>query len=273
MTATTQEPPRSGLTWRLITAAVGIPLVIALVWIGGPIFAAVVAVALGIGYWEFQRALKVERSPSTYLLTGLSAALALAALAGEDAVLPVLTAGVLASLLLLIAAGVVPEHLGGWGLGLAGVLYVGLLGQHAVALRELDAGRDWLLLAIFTTFATDTGAYAVGRLLGRHKLAPRISPGKTIEGSAGGLVAGAVAAWALGLLLNLDQPAAAMLALGAAASVAGQAGDLAESLIKRSAGVKDMGTIFPGHGGVLDRLDSLLFVIPLVYCAARWFFA
>jgi phosphatidate cytidylyltransferase len=272
MTAPIQEPPRSGLTWRLITAAVGIPLVIGLVWIGGLVFAAVVALALAIGYWEFQRALKVERSPSTYLLIGLSAALALAALAGEDAVLPVLTAGVLASLLLLIVAGVAPEHLGDWSFGLAGVLYVGLLGQHAVALRELDAGRNWLYLAIFTTFATDTGAYAVGRLFGRHKLAPRLSPGKTIEGSVGGLVVGAVAAWVLGMLLDLDRPAAAMLALGAAASIAGQAGDLAESLIKRSAGVKDMGAIFPGHGGVLDRLDSLLFVIPLVYYAVRWFF-
>jgi phosphatidate cytidylyltransferase len=272
MTAVAQESPRSGLTWRLVTAAIGIPVVIALVLLGGPVFAAVVAAALGVGFWEFHRALNLEQSPSTYLLIGLSAALALAALAGEDAVLPVLTTGVLASLLLLILGGVVPEHLANWGLGLAGVLYVGLLGQHAVALRELDAGRDWLLLAIFTTFATDTGAYAVGRLIGRHKLAPRLSPSKTIEGSAGGLVAGAVATWALGQLLDLDQPAAAMLALGAAAAVAGQAGDLAESLIKRSAGVKDMGTIFPGHGGVLDRLDSLLFVIPLVYYAARWFF-
>jgi phosphatidate cytidylyltransferase len=280
MTAGAHEPvraagdatPRSGLTWRLITAAVGIPVVIALVWLGGPIFAIVIAAALGMGFWEFQRSLKLEQSPLTVLLTGLSAALALAALAGDDAVLPTLTAGVLASLLLLIVAGSVPEHLTDWGLGLAAVLYVGLLGQHAVALRELDAGRNWLFLAIFTTFATDTGAYAVGRLIGRHKLAPRLSPGKTIEGAIGGFVAGAVAAWALSLVFELDQPAVAMLALGAAAAVAGQAGDLAESLIKRSAGVKDMGTIFPGHGGVLDRLDSLLFVIPLVYYAVRWFF-
>ncbi len=272
MTAAVKEPARSGFTWRLITAVIGIPVVIALVWLGGPIFAAVVAVALGIGYWEFQRARKQEPRPATILLIGGAAPRAVAALADEGAVLPVLTAGVLASLLLLIAANAVPEHLNDWGLGLAGLLYVGLLGQHAVALRELDDGRNWLFLAIFTTFATDTGAYAVGRLLGRHKLAPRLSPAKTIEGAAGGLIAGAIAAWGLGLLLDLDQPAVAMLALGAAAAVAGQAGDLAESLIKRSAGVKDMGTIFPGHGGVLDRLDSLLFVIPLVYYAVRWFF-
>src|SRR5205085_1718779 len=109
------------------------------------------------------------------------------------------------------------------------------------------------------------------RLLGRHKLAPRISPGKTVEGAAGGLVAGAVAAWALNRLLGLDQADAGMLLLGAGAAVAGQFGDLAESLLKRTAGVKDMSNLLPGHGGVLDRLDSLLFVAPLVYYAARAF--
>ena len=110
---------------------------------------------------------------------------------------------------------------------------------------------------------------AVGRLLGRHKLAPRISPGKTVEGGLGGLLAGALAAWALNRLLGLEKPDLAMALLGAGAAVAGQLGDLAESLLKRTAGIKDMGNLLPGHGGILDRLDSLLFVAPLVYYAAR----
>jgi phosphatidate cytidylyltransferase len=157
-----------------------------------------------------------------------------------------------------------------WGVIVAGALYPGLLGSYLVGLRFLGDGRDWVLLAIFTTFATDTGAYAVGRLLGRRKLAPRISPGKTVEGGVGGLVAAAAVCVALGELLGLDQPVALMLALGAAIGVAGQLGDLSESLLKRSLGVKDMGHIFPGHGGVLDRLDSILFVAPLVYYVVRY---
>jgi phosphatidate cytidylyltransferase len=268
--AAAPPPPRSGLVWRLITAAVGIPVVLALDWLGGPIFAVAVAVVLLLGFWEYRRALQIEQTVLAVLLAATVAALPLAALAGSGAVLAALTAGVLATLVLFILRGTVPEHLHEWALGLAGVLYVGLLGQHAVALRELDDGRDWLLLALFTTFATDTGAYAVGRLIGRHKLAPRISPAKTVEGSIGGLVAGAVTAGALGLLLGLDAPAATLFALGAAAAVAGEAGDLVESLIKRSVQIKDMGALFPGHGGMLDRLDSLLFVIPLVYYAVRW---
>lgn len=259
---------RSGLAWRLITAAVGIPVVIALAWAGGIIFALFAAAALALGYWEYHRALRLEDTPTAVLLTAITAALPLAALDGESAVLAVLTAGLLAVCLLLVLRGVVPDGLAPWGLSLAGVLYVGLLGQYAVGLRGLDDGRAWLLLAIFTTFATDTGAYAVGSLLGRHKLVPRISPSKTIEGAAGGLLAGALAAWALASLLDLGQPAHAMLALGAAAAIAGQTGDLFESLIKRAASVKDMGARFPGHGGILDRLDSLLFVIPLIYVAA-----
>ncbi|MGH2586680.1 MAG: phosphatidate cytidylyltransferase [Dehalococcoidia bacterium] len=263
-------PPRSGLGWRLITAAVGIPVLLGLILVGGPVFAVVVAAALVIGCLEFARALKLTDIRVIAVAAATVAALAVAALRGDDAVTAVLSGGVVASLIVLVIAGEIPARLPEWALSLAAVLYVGWLGQHVVGLRELPDGRDWVLLAFFTTFATDTGAYAVGRLLGRHKLAPALSPGKTIEGAIGGLVAGALAAWALSVVLGLDQPLVAMLALGAAAAVAGQAGDLAESLIKRSAGVKDMGTLLPGHGGILDRLDSLLFVLPLVYYAARW---
>ncbi len=167
-----------------------------------------------------------------------------------------------------------------WLLG--GPVYVGFLLAHIPLLAQIgdtgdlagygygyELGRSWLLFALLTTFATDSGAYFVGRLTGRHKMAPTLSPGKTWEGAAGGLAAALIAALLLSLLppqyLNLDlawwQPAL----IGMAVGIAAQGGDLLESALKRFAGVKDAGALFPGHGGMLDRLDSLLLTIPLVY--------
>jgi phosphatidate cytidylyltransferase len=263
-------PPRSGLGWRLATAAVGIPLLLGVIYIGGALYLLVIGAALTVGLFEFARAFRLADTRLTGLLAAATVAAAAGAARGPAAVLAAVAAGTAASLVVLILRGRIPPALNDWALALAGFLYVALLGQYFVALRWLDDGRAWVYLAAFTTFATDTGAYAVGRLLGRHKLAPRISPGKTVEGGLGGLVAGALAAVALNRLLGLDHADAAMLALGAGAAVAGQLGDLAESLIKRVAGVKDMGALLPGHGGILDRLDSLLFVVPLIYAAARW---
>ena len=167
-----------------------------------------------------------------------------------------------------------------WLLG--GPVYVGFLLAHIPLLAQIgdtgdlagygysyELGRSWLIFALLTTFATDSGAYFVGRLTGRHKMAPQLSPGKTWEGAAGGLAAAIAAALLLSLLppqylnLGLDwwQPALIGLPVG----IAAQGGDLLESGLKRLAGVKDAGALFPGHGGMLDRLDSLLLTIPLVY--------
>ena len=165
-----------------------------------------------------------------------------------------------------------------WLLG--GPVYVGFLLAHIPLLAQIgdtgdlagygyELGRSWLIFALLTTFATDSGAYFVGRLTGRHKMAPTLSPGKTWEGAAGGLAAAIIAALLLSLLppqyLNLGlawwQPAL----IGMAVGIAAQGGDLLESGLKRFAGVKDAGALFPGHGGMLDRLDSLLLTIPLVY--------
>ena len=120
------------------------------------------------------------------------------------------------------------------------------------------------------TWVTDTGAYFVGRSVGRHKLIPSVSPGKSVEGALGGLVLAIVAAWlyertVLVPVAHLAFVPGAALLFGAVVSAAAQVGDLAESLIKREAGVKDSSHVIPGHGGVLDRLDSLLFVLPTAY--------
>jgi phosphatidate cytidylyltransferase len=140
-----------------------------------------------------------------------------------------------------------------------GVFYVGGL-LAALPLLHVKMGPAWVALAIAVTFGNDTGAYFTGRALGRHKLAPAISPGKTVEGAVGGLLASsAVALAARGLFMpSLTLRDCAMI--GVPAAVVGPAGDLVESLLKRAAGAKDSGRLLPGHGGILDRIDALLFV-------------
>lgn len=177
-----------------------------------------------------------------------------------------------------------------WTPAVAAVMYLGVPTFAAVDLRELtgesaawlaslntwspisreESGRGlgWLLLAVLATWMTDTGAYLVGRSFGRRKLLPRVSPNKTVEGAVGGLAASAITAilcaWAFGLGIG---PAVAAL-VGVGLGIVGMVGDLAESMIKRHAGVKDSGTLIPGHGGVLDRIDALLFVVLATWLVA-----
>ena len=166
----------------------------------------------------------------------------------------------------------------GWGarpwLGflflLLGPVYIGFLLGHGLAMRDLsggegDLGRAWLLFTLLVVFACDTGAFAVGRLAGRHRMAPRLSPNKTWEGAAGGLAASVGAALLVGLAFELTLPEWHQALIGAVAGVAAQVGDLFESALKRAANVKDSGSIMPGHGGILDRMDSILFALPAVF--------
>ena len=164
-----------------------------------------------------------------------------------------------------LAAAVASASILGFGL-----LYVPLLLNCLAQLKTLPHGAGWLLLTLTTTFIGDTTAYAAGRAMGRHKLHPAISPGKTVEGSIGGLIgslgAGALAKlWYMPVLGWLD-----VLLLCLPAGLLGQAGDLFESMIKRSCGVKDSGRILPGHGGMLDRIDALLFAAAYVYLYAKY---
>jgi phosphatidate cytidylyltransferase len=251
---------------RLATAAAGIPLLLLVIWVGGPLFTAVVAIFLGLGAFELARAAGLHaRDPDAIAGMAAAAAMAPAAHLESDARVGILSALVVVTLAILVLRAEVDRGFARWGAVLGAVAYAGILGSHLVLLRRLEDGRGWVLLLLFTVFATDTGAYAVGRLFGRRKLAPRVSPAKTVEGALGGLVAAAVVCLVLNEALGLGQRPLGLLALGAAIGVAGQIGDLGESLLKRSLGVKDMGRIFPGHGGVLDRLDSILFAAPLLY--------
>lgn len=152
------------------------------------------------------------------------------------------------------------------------VVYIGLLMSTIVLTRDLDHGRAWIFLGLAATFAIDTGAYVTGKVIGQHKLAPAISPGKTVEGAVGGLVAGAAAVLVFNALLDADVRLSTGLAITLALilPVAAQAGDLFESAVKRRMGVKDASGLLPGHGGFLDRLDSILFVFPVLYLLLEW---
>jgi phosphatidate cytidylyltransferase len=210
------------------------------------------------------------------------------------------TSLVVLCLLLLLALSIWARGPAGKPLGAVastafGAAYTGGTLSYAYAIRYHDyafapgalpiGGRTFtvasggllLALPILLTWASDTGAYAVGRTFGRHKLIPSVSPGKTVEGAIGGLAASMVIAWLYAQFVlhpatSLDfrwHPGGALL-FGALISLAAQVGDLAESLLKREAGAKDSSHLIPGHGGVLDRLDSLLFVMPIAYVVLGW---
>lgn len=195
----------------------------------------------------------------------------------------VIAAGSFASALWFIAFYQGGGFLPGFCFLIAGPLYVGFLLAPALMLREItgsgiegleaglemegasDLGRSWLLFAVLVIFATDTGAYLVGRTVGSRPMAPNISPNKTWEGSLGGFAAAVAAALALGLVFDLEIPAWQQAVIGGVVGVVAQWGDLIESKLKRIADVKDAGSIIPGHGGLLDRLDSMFLALPAVY--------
>ena len=148
-----------------------------------------------------------------------------------------------------------------------GVFYVGGL-LAALPLLHAQMGPAWVALAIALTFGNDTGAYFTGRALGRHKLAPAISPGKTVEGAVGGLAASLAVVFVARGLLMPSLTIRDCVMVGVLAAIVGPAGDLVESLLKRAAGAKDSGRLLPGHGGILDRIDALLFVGAYVFVYA-----
>lgn len=159
-----------------------------------------------------------------------------------------------------------PTHgLHGVSLSLLGVVYIGFLLPHFIWVRQSPHGIAWIFFVVLVAMGGDTMAYAVGRLWGKHRLIPHISPGKTVEGSIGAMVGHLCAAGVSWLWLF---PGRSLLELGSLALGLGflaQVGDLCESAVKRACGAKDSGILFPGHGGVLDRVDSLLFPIAFIY--------
>lgn len=258
------------LVQRLVTAAIGIPLIVGAIWVGDALLAALVALAVFVATMEFAVARHANRTPIALLSALGAAALPLAAYAGEEYFL-----GALIGVIVLLSAAFTltedpPQDVQDWVWGVATALYFGALASYFVLLRESANGRDLLFFTVLTVWITDTGAYAVGRVIGRHKLAPAISPGKTIEGTLGSLVTGFIAAFVLNEALDLGLATEHVVALGFILPPVIGLGDLAESALKRALSIKDSSGLVPGHGGIADRLDSLLFAAPAVYYYLLW---
>ena len=263
---------------RAISAAVLVPVLLIVIAIGGPVLALAVTLVTAIAAVEVFRLLH-GGGYAPFLALGTAVAVTIVL----DAAFPEVLEG---SGLLLGAIGIVlvavasfikadpRDGLQSWMATVFGAFYISLLsfiirlghaGPDVPASAPLDflgPERGWILMLLFTVWALDTGAFLVGRTIGRTKFIAHISPAKTVEGVAGGVVASTVVVGAL--LWGLGQNPVHALLLGPLVALAAQAGDLAESVIKRAAGAKDSGTIIPGHGGVLDRVDSFIFAAPVM---------
>ncbi len=258
---------------RWLSGLVLVALVAAAVAIGGPVFLAVLAAAAAVGAWEFAGlAGRLDARPPLWLLLPITLWLAIRyAVPGSPPALDIaLGAGLVAGLVGVVLGG---SSWRGWMAALAGSIYVGFsLGFYVVLLdwRPGDRafGVEALAVPLAAVIVCDTAAYLVGSAVGRHRFFPHLSPRKSLEGSVAGLIASiAVAAVLARALLGLNPWLGATA--GLLVAVAAQAGDLAESALKRQGGAKDSSNLIPGHGGLLDRLDSLILVAPTIYCFYR----
>jgi phosphatidate cytidylyltransferase len=272
---------RSELARRVLFSVVAAPLAIAIVYRGDALLAALLASIAALGAWELFRIARAGGvDPLDVWGIPLAALFPLAIHGARHGFQPPLSAGIVAALAVFATSiwsrGVGGRPLAATAITIFGAMYTGATLSFGYALRyhrfTIDAkgGTALILLPVILTWASDIGAYAVGRLLGRHKLIPSVSPGKTVEGAVGALVVSVVVCWlyvqfVLRPMAQLAMAPWAVVAFALAVSVTAQIGDLAESLIKREAGVKDSSQLIPGHGGILDRFDSLLFVLPVAY--------
>jgi len=275
---------------RLISAAVLVPVVVIVFLLGDPWLTLGVAILAGIGAFEAARLLRLTDLPADAWLAMLAAPIAVIGLRYGADLSPQqvgsLVAGFMA--LVIIVAAIAAFRVSDPGTGfrvwagtIMAALYPALLafvvGILAVApalpagaplAGTLDAGRLWLLVLVLTVWSFDSLAYVSGRFIGRGRFMNHISPNKTWSGVIGGSIAAIVVCAVLGWAVGQNPLAGAVL--GLAIAVTAQSGDLAESLMKRAAGVKDSGSLIPGHGGILDRVDSFLFAAPVVFIALTW---
>ena len=263
------------LRTRVLTAIVALPILIALVWVGGWAFAALVVGALLIAGWEYVHLLRQGGYNPPLWLTGALIALAVGAvrLGYEDWRSP--------GLALLLLAGMghavwrmergAPAPIHDLALAVFGGVYIGWLGSAFLAVRQWQNGAYFVALIYGSVATADSAAYFVGRQWGRHKMSPHVSPKKTWEGYAGGVVG----ALLFGAVMGAFSPDAALnwahgAALGTLIGVVGTLGDLGISAIKRQVGAKDSSHLIPGHGGILDRVDSVLVAAWVGYAYLAW---
>ena len=276
----TRKTP-SELSLRLITAAVGLPMLGLVLYLGFwtvGVAAIVVAALVGVETRDMaQKTISGLRSRVVFLIIGgmIPATAVFVATVGDSSdVGRVGTVFGIMALVLLFEMVITGKFRQIEFVRRNIVLSYGAFVAIAVGILpfivSLPGGRELLTFCILVVFASDSGAYFVGRRLGSRKLAPSISPGKTWEGLIGGVISAILVAWLLNELLALEFSIARILSIGLSIAVIGVIGDLGESLIKRLAGVKDSGVIVPGHGGILDRLDALAPNFMLIYFVDRW---
>jgi phosphatidate cytidylyltransferase len=282
----------SNLSLRLITAAILVPLVVWVTWLGGVAYVATVIVFAVVAVNEFYNFISAKgANPHRLLGTLGTAALPLAMWIGDAFwATSLMTAVLLTVMILQLVEREIHEAIASVSATFFGVFYVGWLLSHAVSLRfiehdlvrrygagaaglDADVGFFYMLLCMSAAVLCDAGAYFVGRAYGRRKLAPAISPNKTVEGALGGMAVGALGAVAVKIAFDFFVPGelsrdlgyGAALVFGLVISAVGILGDLVESLLKRDAALKDAGALLPGVGGLLDRIDSGLLAIPVTY--------
>jgi phosphatidate cytidylyltransferase len=250
---------------RVVTSLILIPVVLYIVILGQPWLAlGAVALCAMLCYREY---CGIAAGYGVTKLGPLGFAAGLGVLALSDGAAIFLTVVALAGISLAMRSEELAEVLPRASAMLLGVVYIFGSWKCAILLREISP--YWLLFALAINWVGDISAYYVGKNLGMHKLARRISPGKSWEGSVASVVASIVFGLVYLKRFATGMPIVQVVALSALANIAGQLGDLAESALKRGAGIKDSGTILPGHGGLLDRVDSTLFTMPVVYLWLR----
>lgn len=273
---------------RIITVLPLLPILIAALWWDTISVAIVVAGASMIGLYEFFAGLRASQiAPYARFGYVFAIAIIIAAYAesryGMTVMMPVIALGMMGSMVAALLTADDHNPLAAWALTFTAIIYVPFLLAHLILLRGVatplhsgwishlvSPGFAWIVMALATTWLGDTFAYFTGRSFGRNLLAPCISPKKTWEGSIGGLfgasATGVFCVLLLGLPITLWQGAL----IGAVAGIIGPVGDLAESQLKRQLGLKDVGSLLPGHGGILDRIDSILFMVPILYYVVKW---
>lgn len=253
------------LKTRIISACIFVPVILIAAYFGSWLWAALVLAIALIGGYEFGKIAEAREYPFLPQIYYPSAVLivGLAQLFPEDPVL------VLAALFLSFAAYMMLFIFGKGSLevialNIAAVVYIPVTMACAVFLRSGNANGMWyIFLLLIIQWFTDSGAYLIGSSIGKHKLMPKVSPKKSVEGAAGGVVVAVIGALLLNAFVPI-LPVSFMTVIAIVVSVGGQLGDLCESALKRWAGIKDSGKLIPGHGGILDRFDSMLFAAPLL---------
>lgn len=258
------------LRQRVLTAVIGLPIFLALIWFGNPWFNLAVAIVAILGSLEFYRMTISKAMPSITCF-----AIAITVLLTISPYYPdfitkslIITLAIIISLLWLLFLPKKEGAFHDWAWIVAGILYMGWMLSYWAELRSMELGREWIYWSMITIMVSDTSAFFVGRAWGKHLMAPAISPKKTGEGAVGGLVASIIVSIILGIVLSLPLTYWQLALAGGIISIVAQLGDLVESLLKRNTGVKDSGNLVPGHGGILDRIDSFILVGALVYYLA-----